>query len=352
MNDEQKLLDGIPARYARGEKVSVLAKEIGMPWRRLWCILNADKPKAPRKTRSSRRQTRETSTGDKTPRNEAMLDADGVHRITFESIGEAVIDSQADYAQNETNRTKIAGKMTEHLGGHDSWANNFTRESLLDTIQNPPQHLLDAVDQMREQLVDEISPPVCTRRRVRRNQEWGDELEPEAVLVRSLTPWDRMSRETQPRRSVTIGVNLTVSSMQKPDELKWRGAAAAALADILNQRGVNVEIIAFWSVSRMSSRSSEVVSRYVVKRADMPLNLGTVSVALAEIAYARVVALYGLARHMKGVLSNTLGSCARLPQQDRRELDYLAESNVTSKEKAESWLRECVSRQESEVCNV
>jgi hypothetical protein len=290
--------------------------------------------------------------GDRTPSRPVTRDLDGIDRITFESVGEAVIDSMADYAQNEGNRTMIADRLASHMSGFDSWANNYTRAKLLATLEHPPKHLLDAVDQMRQAMVDEISPPVCSRRRVIRNQDFGSELTPESVMVRSLTPWERMTRENQPRRSVTIGVNLTVHSGQKAEHLLWRGAAAAALADILTQRGVNVEIVAFWTISTMAAGSRMVVSKYVVKRADMPLDVGAVSVALAEIAYARLVALYGLARHMPGVLDDFLGRCETLPAADRAGIDYLCESNVTSRTAAESWLRVAASRQESEVRHV
>ncbi|MCE5327868.1 MAG: hypothetical protein LLG01_15790 [Planctomycetaceae bacterium] len=355
----REILNNLRQRYARGEKVTALAKEAGIPWQRLWGILKSgtQQQQSHQETRQQRRPRRlknrlHRSEGQVTSQNPVHRDSDGIDRITFDSVGEAVIDALADYAQNDGNRSFIAGRIAEHTSGHDAWANYFTREKLLDTIANPPRHLLDAVEDMRKQLVDEISPPVCTRRKVRRNQEWGDELEAESVLVRSLTPWERMTRETQPRRSVTIGVNLTVNAGQRSEHLLWRGAAAAALADILSQRGLNVEIVAFWTISRMSSESRMVVSRYVVKRADMPMDLGSVSVALAEIAYSRLVALYGLARHVPGVLDDGMGCCEKLPQQDRGGIDYLAEADITSRSGAESWLRQCASTQESGVLHV
>jgi hypothetical protein len=161
-----------------------------------------------------------------------------------------------------------------------------------------------------------------------------------------------MTRETTPKRSVTIGVNLTVHCGRRAEHLLWRGAAAAALADILTQRGVNVEVVAFWSISDMSNTIGKVVSRYIVKRADMPMDVGAVSVALAEIAYARLVALYGLARHVPGRLNEGLGRCESLPQQDRAGIDYLAEQDITDRPAAESWLHGCLSSQESEVLHV
>ena len=205
---------------------------------------------------------------------------------------------------------------------------------------------------MRRQLMEEVAPPQSTRRKVRRNQDWGDELDAESVLVRSLNPWDRMTRENQPRRSVTIGVNLTVHCGQKPYELLWRGAAAAALADILTQRGINVEIVAFWTIEQMSSRCGKVVGRYIIKSADMPMDIGSVSVAIAEIAYARLVALYGLARHVPGVVKKSLGYCSALPEADRAGIDYYVDEKVTRREVAEEWLRQSANHQESEVLHV
>ena len=352
MNLTLDQIENLKARLAAGERITRLGHEAGIPWQRLWGILKGAGAQQSGQQQSQPRPRRQSQPQRRTSTSAAVRDADGIDRITFDSVGEALVDSMADYAQNDHNRTFIRDRLASHMSGHDSWANNFTREKLLATIANPPKRLLDAVEEMRQTLMDEVCPPVCSRRRVVRNQDFGDELTPESVLVRSLTPWERMSRETQPRRSVTIGVNLTVHSGQRAEHLLWRGAAAAALADILTQRGINVEIVAFWSIGRISTHSQMVVSKYVIKRADMPLDLGAVSVALAEIAYARLVALYGLGRHMPGKLSSSMGHCESLPSQDRAGIDYLAERNVTSREAAESWLRESAARQESGVLHV
>ena len=350
---DNNLFQNLADRFARGESLKSLSVEAGIPWQKLHGLFKASgvlqiKPGQQAKPPKARPQVKvpPPSTGAVTK------DADGIHRISFDSVGEAVIDALADYAQNDGNLALIRQRLASHLSGDDSWANYFTKSKLLDTIANPPQELLDSVTQMRDALMDDVCPPVTSRRRVVRNQDCGDELTPEAVLVRSLTPWERMSRETTPRRTVTIGVNLTVNASQRAKHLLWRGAAAAALADILTQRGVNVEIVAFWTIGDMSTCSTKVVSRYMVKRADMPLDAGAVAVALAEIAYARIVCLYGLARHLPGRLSKHLGHCETLPAQDRAGIDYLAETNITSQEAAESWLKEAAARQESEALHV
>lgn len=281
-----------------------------------------------------------------------ITDADGVARLEFDSVGEAVTDALADYAQTPGNLDFIRERVAGHLTGSDRWGNYYTMEKLLDAIGNPPAELVEAVDAMRAELTAELAPPTTARRRVRRGQEFGDELDSDRWLVRDLAPWDRNVREQQPKRTVTIGVNLTVSCMQRAETLLYRGAAAVALADILTARGVNVGIVAFWSCSNISTRVDKIVSRYTVKRPDMPLDLGAVTTALSEIAFARIVGLYGLGRHVPGELHRGMGVCEKLPVQDRRGFDYFLESDVTSRTAASAWLHAAMAKQESEVAHV
>ena len=281
-----------------------------------------------------------------------IADADGVARLEFDSVGEAVIDALSDYAQTPGNLAFIRERVAEHLTGSDRWGNYYTREKLLDAIANPPAELVEAVDAMRAELSEELAPPTTARRRVRRGQEFGDELDSDRWLVRDLAPWDRNVREQQPKRTVTIGVNLTVSCMQRAETLLYRGAAAIALADILTARGVNVGIVAFWSCSNISTTVNKIVSRYTVKRPDMPLDIGAVTTALSEIAFARIVGLYGLGRHVPGKLHEGMGICEDLPVQDRRGFDYFIEKNVTDRTAAAAWLRAAMAKQESEVAHV
>lgn len=348
---DNNLFDKLAQRYMAGEKITALAKDAGIPWQRLWGMLNGlpkggQRPEKPKPRKPAPAQS-------PTARGRASRGSDFIDRITFESVGEVVVDALADYAQNETNRRKMADDVARHMTGSSRWANYYTKESLLAAIAKPPAHLIDAVETMRKSLMEEVCPPQASRRKVRRNQEFGDELTPEAVLTRSLTPWERMSRENVSARRVTLGVNLSVSARQQPEELLWRGAAAAALCDILTSRGLSVEIVAFWSIRNVSSLSARAVAKYVVKRSEMPLDLGAVSVALAEIAFARLAALFAMARHMPGVLDNCLGNPERsLPEADAKGIDFLADANITTQTAAVAWLTRVAAQQEREVVNV
>ena len=56
----------------------------------------------------------------------------------------------------------------------------------------------------------------------------GEELDADRWLNREPNCWEKIVREAQPRKTVTIGVNLTVYAVQDPQSLIYRGAAACA----------------------------------------------------------------------------------------------------------------------------
>lgn len=280
----------------------------------------------------------------------AYRGADGVHRYEFASIGEAVADALDDYAQNDGNRERIRDSQNSALSGRDRWGNYFTRERLLGELTNPSAELLGAVDEMRQLLVEQIATPSSPRRKVRRGLDWGEELDPDRWLIREPNSWERTMREAQPRRTVTIGCNITVNAGIRPEQLLYRGAAALALADMLTSRGLNVAIVLFKSVSDPSTTVSQGVIRYSLKDATMPLDLGACTFAMCEIAFSRIVGVCGEARHWPGRLASGMGRGSSLPRADRQGLDYIIDADVLSRQAAEEWLKHQM--QEKEVANV
>jgi hypothetical protein len=274
---------------------------------------------------------------------------DGIHRYAFYSVSEAVEDALCDYAQNDTNRERIRLMQDNALSGSDRWGNYFTRSKLLAELSCPSQSLLSAVDEMRERLIGSLNLPTTPRRKVRRGLDWGDELDADRFLFREPNAWERSIREHQPRRTVTIGCNITVSARVRPEQLLYRGAAALALADILAQRGCNVGIVLFKSVEQPTSSVDWGLIRYVVKDALMPLDVSSVAFSLCEIAFSRIVGVCGEARHWPGALRSGFGHPAPVPAADREGIDYLIDSDCLSREAAEAWLS---AQLESEVEHV
>ncbi|MCY3024596.1 MAG: hypothetical protein NTW87_36945 [Planctomycetota bacterium] len=264
---------------------------------------------------------------------------DGVHRIEFGSIREIVEDALSDYAQNDPNRERIRDARDMLLSGSERQGNYFTRRKLLDEVFNPPAELLSAVDRMREKIIGELDLPTRQRRKLRRNLDWGDEMDVDRWAARDLSMWERVERAPEPRRTVTIGCNISVNHHQAPEELLYRGAAALALADILTERGCNVQVILFETNGSPSSAVETGLAKCVVKAADMPLDLGAIAFAMCEIAFNRCAVIMASARHWPGTLRSGFGHSREAPAQDRANADFFIENDVRSEAAAVEWLR-------------
>ena len=331
-------------RLAKGDRV-YYAKHWGMRCEGCGCPDGA----TARPPKSKRTQP---AGGAMTGEKPARKGSDGVYRYEFAGVGEAVRDALDDFAQNDSNAEWLRERLGRALGGADEWTDRMTRARFLRELSAPSRDLLEAVDRLREQLVGAVTAPAAPRRKVRRGQEWGEELDVDRWQVRDLAPWERIVREVQPRRTVTIGVNLSVNCHVRREEMLWRGAAALALADVLTSRGVNVGIVAFDSVLRPTEVVGRGVIRYTLKDPLMPLDLGSVTFATCEVAWFRVVGAVGGTRHWPGRLHESLGSAAPLPEADRAGLDYVVDTDVLGEDRAVEWLRGCLASQESEVCHV
>jgi len=283
----------------------------------------------------------------------AFRGTDGVYRYEFGSVSEAVKDALEDFAQNAHNRTFLNTRIARALSGVDSWASRFTRERFLAELSNPARQLSEAVDRMREKLVGEIDFPKTPGRRGRHGQEFGESMDADRYLARDPMAWDRSVRVETPRRTITIGVNLSVNCDVNGDEMMWRGAAALALADILQTRGFNVEIVAFSSTRGPTDKVRQSVMKYLLKDSTMPLDIGAITFALCEIAWFRVVGAVGGIRHLPGKASSGLGSAAILPTADCESLDFLVDTNVLGEERATEWVKGCLANttNELEACN-
>lgn len=333
-------------RIQKGESV-YYAKKCGMA-----CVsCNDGGTPTPTPAPKAKRAKYPAPTGAMTGEKSGCQCSDGVWRYEFASVGEAVRDALDDYAQNMTTQETVRAKLAYALSGRSEWGNHFTPPQFMAELSKPSEHLTDAVDRMREQLIGEVAAPTAPRRKVRRGQEWGDELDVDRFLSRDPSPWDRNVRERQPRRTVTIGCNLSIDGEAKPEELLYRGAAALALADVLASRGVNVGIVAFYSVGHPTDCVKRGVVKYVLKDPLMPLDLGAITFALCEIAFFRVVGALGALRHWPGKVSWGLGQPAMLPAADRADLDYLVDEDVNGEAQATVWLKGCLAATESEVAH-
>lgn len=283
----------------------------------------------------------------------AAAGPDGIYRLVWTSLSALVEDAFTRYAQTAESRKYLDELHRRHAG--DRWANGHDEDSLRRAVRQPAARLLAAIDEMRSALLDELALPTTTRRKIRRGLDWGDELDTDRYLSREPNAWERSVRNPMARRSVSVGVNLTVAAGQSPEDLLYRGAAAVALADLLTQRGINVRIVGLSVGEEVSSTTNKLVSTTELKAADMPLDVASLATAVCDVGFFRMVVMPAEFRHLTGNVSACLGirGGQYLPGPDRMALDYLVESRVTDREAALAWLREQMATGATEeVCHV
>lgn len=142
-------------------------------------------------------------------------------------------------------------------------------------------------------------PEPASRRRVRKWREDGDELNIDRYRLGYDTPWRSMHR----RLKRAPGLIEIVSSWGEScgataEQLKWSGAAALALTDLLEKADYSVELAL---VATMADACSTSLVRVDLKRMGEVLNLETLA---AVAVYPPAWRIYGLCAFQLGPYSS------------------------------------------------
>lgn len=275
---------------------------------------------------------------DSTPVNTAATatGSDGVHRLEWAGVGDVIRDAFGDFGQG--GNREFLNKYHQSMSG-GTWANSHTKQSLTAALSNPSEKILAAVDAIRQTIDREIDLPQRPRRRVRHGLDMGDELDVDRWSQRIPEAWDRSMTDPVERRTVTIGINLSVNCAQKPSELLYRGAALVALAERLTAQGVNVRIIGFASSTNFTDLVARSVYQVELKSSGHPMDIGAVCTAACDVGFYRMAMLFGYGRHLPGKVTPALGYPTGLPTADRKGIDHLIEFDVRNAEQAVAWVK-------------
>lgn len=269
----------------------------------------------------------------------ATRNADGVYEVEFDSIGHAMAVAAAVGRAADYRSIKIVDRRS--LQG-TAWTNFVTHKNVADLLRRPPAKLVATVAEMKRRVEDCVESPVRHRRKIRHHQESGHELDPQAVLERRADWWTDVERVSVPKHVVTVGVNLAISSSRRPEDLIYRGAAAAAIADLLTQAGHSVEVVGFCASSHSAHGVNSMIMRVPLKRADAPLDMSSLCVAAAEIGFFRVVMIDCIGRVVPGEVCTGFGLPRTMTENERADVDVLIDSDVFSEESAVRVVRQAI----------
>jgi len=135
-----------------------------------------------------------------------------------------------------------------------------------------------------------------------------------------------------------VGVNLSTSWDARPQDVVYRGAAAAAVVDILTSRGVAVEVRAMKTLKdwTASPASALVVT---VQASDSPMDIGALSSALSDLGIVRLGFTCGGSRLLGPGLSQSFGRPCDAPDWLTADVDYMVPRQVETLGAAIDWAR-------------
>lgn len=285
---------------------------------------------------------------------------DGIRRIEASSVKQAFdfaygweSTTVAKCNLDRRDHDSVRSYWNRHGGKHDHFMNGHNLESLKEQMDAPPETTAEKFDQLKQRIEDELSVTRKRKRRLRHRLDDGDDLDVDAWVQRDPDGWSQVKREEQEQKLIRIAVNVSVHCHQSADELLYRGAVAASLADVMIDMGYAVEISAYHVMSKVSqdshkckdntiatrgSNGSVDVLKINVKDANMPMDMGAVCFALCEIAFARGVSMPIISGNQLTEINGGWGMPTKLPKMDREDCDYYVDKNVGSMSAANEWL--------------
>lgn len=164
------------------------------------------------------------------------------------------------------------------------------------------------VDKLRAEKLPELKD---SKRKTTFNSEEGDEMDPER-LRNGEAFWKKTEREDKRGPiPVTIVVDTTTPYHTNSNDILWRGAAALALALLLEEKGYQTEIWVINGSQLYAGESTPVMTSCCLKRCGDPIDVSTLSNVVAGWFYRTVTftTLKTICEKRGKMVSDGLGSC-------------------------------------------
>lgn len=183
-------------------------------------------------------------------------------------------------------------------------------------------------------------------RRVLCRGDHGDEFDIHRAYAGGLDKaWTRRKRGMRPSsKGVTLVLHVGGAWTVTAEELFWRGAAAACLADLLSEAGYAVTIIVGAGIRKLADGRADTAYQYTVtaKASHMPVDIDTIAAVTALAGTFRVGGFRKIAERPYDI-GGHFGTTASLNLSAiPADSPILVPANVKGREAAESWLAKAI----------
>lgn len=188
--------------------------------------------------------------------------------------------------------------------------NNF--DEVEKTADELWQEGMEVLDMYLRKLETEAIPEIKSHaRKTQWSWEEGDEFDPDRAAA-GLPPWRKFVREesTGPTEVTIITDTTTPATMDHLDIL-WRGAAALAMAKILEDKGYKTNIWVVNGSQLFDRRSTGICTACELKRCQDPLDMSTLVNTISGWYYRTAIftTLATIAHNQEERLAYGLGPC-------------------------------------------
>lgn len=251
-------------------------------------------------------------------------------RSDFYSVGAIIDTATAVGLGNLPANASQSDTYISGMNGRDSFFNGHTIDSIKAGLEDCSRHLIDTIDAMRDRIGDRVAPPVAKRRKRVSGLDEGSDIDVFKWRAGDHeTAWSDRRKVRREARVARVAVNVACLSSRRPQDLLYRGAAAAAIADVLTAQGVAVEIVAVSCTGGMLRGGyDQHIVTVRVKGTHEPLNMSAVAFSLCEIGFFRGVIIPARCRMETRAVCSTFGGTINMPIFLRDEFDCVIDSDV------------------------
>lgn len=183
---------------------------------------------------------------------------------------------------------------------------------------------------MMEKMLDDIGVERARpMRRIKRRLEAGDELDTQAYIARRADGWDEVRKERRMHKAIKLGVNVSMASAMVSAGLSVsRGAALAAMADILEDIGYSTEISLFDVTMNAGALCKTYVIETPAKSLSMPLDVDQIAFMGSNPDFIAQVVFPMQYRVLRGA-SNNWGQAGAVPRDIAKTYDFMMDRVFT-----------------------